>query len=279
MRTCTTTQAKDKGVALIAVTALALVIVVLSLGLTRESRVGVRVAAALIAQTQAAEAAKSVELWTALRLAAQLAEGPQSMNSQGAIALDDPHSIAFDGRAQSGRAFDFSATVSVQAERGKVDLLSAEPDLVRQVLAGSGIPDARRLAEHVEAVRAERAQSISWRMNDRPINNLGELAMELGWNRVQLARLRTIATLHGNLSSPDPLLAPADVFAALEFDDDTRRIWQARRSAERAPMRFADEQTFMISTEVARADGVRHERLRRATISPDGGFVWGPLLD
>lgn len=265
---------RERGVALIAVTALALVIAVLALGLTRESRLGVQVATAVKAQTEALEAAKSLELWTGLRLAAAQTGAPRALSQSGPVTLASSGALPLDGRSTSGRAFGFSADVRVQAERGKLDLLTAPVTDIRNLLAATGVTDASRIADHVTRVRGNVRSGISWRLDARPINSLGELAQDVGLGWGTLDQLRGIATVHGGLAEPDPVTAPEALYRVLELDDDTRRLTNRRRAGAGSRAVTEGPQTYTLAITVRRGDGVALTRLRRLTVEKDGDLRW-----
>lgn len=265
--------ARDKGIALIAVTALALVIAVLAIGLTREARMGVKVATSVKARVQAEEAARAIELWAGLQLAARQAGAPPPRALSGPIAFRQITPLPQDGRPAEGRAFGFEAEIRVQAERGKLDLLTAEPALIADLLAKAAIPRATEISRRVADLRAARGGEISWRVDSKPINSLGELAQGLGLDRAQLSQLRTVATVHGGTPMPDPATAPRVLFSVLPLDPDTRRLAVAARSAGRTPVP-PGPQTYMITTRVSGPGAAALDRQRRVTIETDGALGW-----
>lgn len=126
--------------------------------------------------------------------------------------------------------------VSLQAERGKVDLNQAPKDLVeRLVLAVDPEADAEAVAGAIVDWRdpdddrqpggAEdsdyRAAGLNYAARDGPFTSVQELQQVLGVTPELYQVLRELVTVHGGQASVDPLVAPRTVLLALPGMDES----------------------------------------------------------
>lgn len=268
---------KDRGMALLAVTALALVIAVLAVGLTRDTRLSARVTAQAVALTQAEQVAEAAELWAALMLAADRRGVARPVPGPGGLIAPDPGPPA--GVLLSGRASGLDITVRAEAERGKVDLLTAPPAMMRRLLRATGIAQSGAIVDHVMARRRDGNAGLGWRIGGRPVNRLDEIAAALGMRATDLTALARVATVEGGLAVPDPLTAPEALFRALDLPEDTRRILIEQRSSASPAQRDPEPAVFTLLTEARGADGARARRVRMVEIGPDGALRWDALTE
>lgn len=270
-------NAGNRGLALLTVTALLLVLTVLAIGLTRETRLIIRVAGGAVASAQAEAAAEGGEIWAALLLAADRRGTVRPEIDVGGTGIE----ASASGRDTfwAGRIGGADVRVRVEAERGKLDLLAAPPGEIRRLLRAAGISGAGAIADHVVARRRAPEAGLGWRLGGRSVNDLEEVAAALRLDAAQFAQLRTVATIGNGLPTPDPLVAPDAVFRALDLTDDARRLLRREREKRTGPAtRDALPAGFTLITLASTSTGVTARRVRMVQIEPDGRVVWGALL-
>ncbi|MCG8443910.1 MAG: hypothetical protein MI723_19075, partial [Caulobacterales bacterium] len=173
---------RDRGIALIAAVWWTLIVSMLALGVARETRTVVKIAAneVIAAETRAAAEAGITALTLALAAEARGRAAPLSSPARSRahppLAGDVP--LALDGRPYSWAFQGAELTLSARAERGKYDLNTGDPALLRPLLAAADIADPERVAADIlaERRRGRDGRSISWRLGDQGFDGVGELA-------------------------------------------------------------------------------------------------------
>ncbi len=142
-------------------------------------------------------------------------------------------------------------TASIQAAAGLVDLNTASPALLSQLLAAVAVsPQQRqRLVDaildwrdeddlhrlHGAEVRDYRASGLSYGPANRPFDYVGELSLVMGMQPAIFARLRPLLTVHSGTAGVIRELAPPAVLLALaDGDQEVVATEMAARDAQSA---------------------------------------------
>ena len=263
---------RQRGVALFTVVWLSLIVMILTLGVIRETRIAAGVARNSVDHARLAAAAEAGLVWTELALTARRAGAPLPADGSGSSPRITEGPLPLDGRSRAWTFGDTRITVSIQAERGKLDLLAAEQALIEPLLAQLGIPKANEIAATVLPMRrtAGGVRSISWRLGGRALSDLGELAGRLGLDASELERLRSVATVHGHLPSPDPLVAPPEIFAALLLGEDRRASLVAARSTGSVPVAPGETEVFTVEILASNGSGGSARLAALVEVGSDG---------
>lgn len=246
----------DRGFALLTVIWLALIITVIAMGVTRESRVGARYAAVAVDQAMARAAADAGLAWAMHVLSARVS-GVALPPVPDAMRVGIHQSPRLDG-APARWSFDaFVLDVRVFAERGKIDLLSVRKDALEDLLRTVGVPHATRIAGHLQRTRrsGEGTTLIDWRVGGRRLNAISDLGLALNLMSEDIAELRRYVTIHGYLRSPDPLVAPEWIFDRLPVDAADRRRYLVERRG-RVPARTSGIEVFTVEVRATNASGL-----------------------
>lgn len=213
------------GFALFAAIWTAMLLALITVGVSGDTRQSVQFARAEIAQAQAGALAEAAVRHLSLVLLAQTLGAPEPLapggRALGPLPRDGtPVAWGFEGAA---------LTLSVQAQDGLIDLNTGDPGLIARYLTRGRAPQAL-----VQAVLARRSpgrnRAVSWRLDNRPFNDLGDLAPLPGADRAVLDRLAPGLTVWGGTALPDPLTAPVPVWEALDLPPAQSRAWTARRA-------------------------------------------------
>ncbi|CAN5741454.1 general secretion pathway protein GspK [soil metagenome] len=211
--------AMEQGLALVIVLWVVALLSIVAASLAFSMRTETTLAHDLVAQAQARALAEAgvyrgiLELYNPDRLRRWRGDG-------------SPHRIRFGGVA---------ITVSLQDEAGKIDLNSAQRDLLGTLLRASGIDDERRdaLLDAIEDWRdadslrrlngAEdqeyEAAGRTYGAKDATFNTVEELQQVLGMTPRLFKRLRPALTVHSHSAGIDVQLAPPAVLRALLLSD------------------------------------------------------------
>lgn len=268
---------RDRGIALIAVVSFTLVITIIALGVTRDSRDTLQATSVAKVSVEREALAEAAELWTGLTLAAEQT-GIAAPNG-GPLEMPRGRALPTDGTAVSGRISNHTAVVRIFAERGKVDLLSTPQQQAQRLVLASGIPQAMDVAEAIARLRTREdgAARLSWRIGNRAINSLGEFAAEAGLSSQSLTMLRRVATVESRATEPDALVAPGVLFRHLDLSEEDRARLLAVRSTRRAPAPITTAQVYTIETEIGTQGTAQSRRIRMIEIEPNGRISWFPL--
>ena len=211
--------AMEQGLALVIVLWMVALLSIVAASLAFSMRTETTLAHDLVAQAQARALAEAgvyrgiLELYNPDRLRRWRGDG-------------SPHRIRFGG---------VPITVSLQDEAGKIDLNSAQRDLLGTLLRASGIDDERRdaLLDAIEDWRdadslrrlngAEdqeyEAAGRTYGAKDATFNTVEELQQVLGVTPRLFKRLRPALTVHSHSAGIDVQLAPPAVLRALLLSD------------------------------------------------------------
>ena len=211
--------AMEQGLALVIVLWVVALLSIVAASLAFSMRTETTLAHDLVAQAQARALAEAgvyrgiLELYNPDRLRRWRGDG-------------SPHRIRFGG---------VPITVSLQDEAGKIDLNSAQRDLLGTLLRASGIDDERRdaLLDAIEDWRdadslrrlngAEdqeyEAAGRTYGAKDATFNTVEELQQVLGVTPRLFKRLRPALTVHSHSAGIDVQLAPPAVLRALLLSD------------------------------------------------------------
>ncbi|MEL6999316.1 MAG: hypothetical protein AAFP68_13715 [Pseudomonadota bacterium] len=268
---------RERGVALLAVVSFTLVITVIALGVTRDSRDTVQAAILVKDRIETEALAEAAELWAGLVLAAE--QTAIAVPTGGPLDIPRGRVMPTDGTAMSARISDRAAVIRISAERGKVDLLSTPQEQARRLILASGVPQAPDVAEAIARLRTREdgAARLSWRIGNRPINSLGEFAAEAGLSSQSLAALRRTATVESGATEPDAQVAPHVLFRHLDLSEEDRARMIAARSTRRAPAPITTAQVYTIETEIGMPGTAQSRRVRMIEIEPNGRISWFPL--
>jgi len=193
-----------------------------------------------------------------------------------------------DGRPYPFRFADAKVTVSITDEGGKVDLNSAQPQVLQNLFKAAGLDDghAGQLAQSVVNWRsfAVSADDIKQRNaayaaagrdygpRNAPFASLEELRMVLGMNEPLYAKIAPVITIWSGRPSPDPATAPPLALAAIPGMDpqQAQQIYASRLNGGSNPTGLAAGYgvTHSIRSEAVLADGTR--AVLRATIRLQG---------
>ncbi|MGF1502349.1 MAG: hypothetical protein ACFBSD_11090 [Paracoccaceae bacterium] len=261
---------RDRGVALFAAVWLALVVSVLALGVTRESRLAVRVAANEVAAARAGALAEGAILRLASGLAAEARGTPLPAvagERAGSRPLTGAERIGRDGRAYTLRLGEAEITLRVAAEDGKLDENAADADVLAPVLARMGAGDAAIAAILAARDRDGRSRGVSWRLDHREIETVADLLKVPGIDRALFDRIAPHLTVLSGRSAPDPLTATPEVFAALPLSEDERARFTALRSGPLLDWQVPERAAFTLSATAELPGGTRAVRAMEVEIS------------
>ncbi len=249
-------QSRERGVALFAVLWVILVISILSVGISRETRTTARIAGNEMNSAQAQAAANAGLEWMTFWLSERLRGGtPQGLSAVGWTPIT-PLPVRADGRQYAWTFGDARVTLTVQAESGKLDLNRARPEILVAALSQLVPAQASALSTEILVIRRQRrqGQSIAWRLDDRPFARTSDLATLPSMTPALYARLSPLVTVWSGAESPDPLVAPGDLFDALPLEPDERRLLRSKRRAGIDPV-GSDPAAFVISATAVLLDG------------------------
>lgn len=170
-----------------------------------------------------------------------------------------PFVVAFDG---------VPVTVAIQDELGRLDLNSAIPGLLSDLLHASGLDDgtARRLTQRLLAVDAEEGGV------DRPFHRVDELSRLPDVTPALFARLQPALTVHSQQPLARLQTAPDILLRSISGTDAAiaRAILADRAAAHSAETDAAFEwRAFSITATVATPSGLfRREQVVRLTGNP-----------
>ena len=221
--------AGQRGMTLVIVLWIVTLLAVMAGGFAYSMRVETRLATSAVERAQARALA---EAGMAYALAWQLdPDAHKQWPPNG-----DPHEWAFGG----GRLW-----IEVTNASGLVNLNNAGPDLLKALLAGTGVDtgDQERLADAIQDWRdtddqamPHGAESGDYRAAGRPgpknanFESVEELGQVLGISRELVGRLAGAATVFSYESTVNPELAPARVLRALGLDEGVVADYVAARA-------------------------------------------------
>lgn len=246
-------MASDRGIALFAAIWLTLLISAIVIGFTRDTRVGVRIAANESLSSQARQAAEAGIEWIGLRLAAEargLAVAPSGQTATSTTRrLDHAGTVVRDGRAYAWRFGDFDLTLRVQDEQGKFDLNAGDAALLPLVLRAASVRHPERLAAEILEARGTdgRSRGILWRLSETGIASVADLAALPSMTAGDYARLAPLVTVYGGQAAPDLATVPDAVFHLLPLGEDQRALAIARRSE--LPPPIAESRYLSVTAE------------------------------
>ena len=266
----------DRGIALFTVIWIGLLISAIVVGFTRDTRTGVQIAQNETAAVEAHLAAESAVTYAALVVGAQmrglsLAEEPPTgvARGPGQTVFDPRRPVAIDGRAYNWRTGRSTVTLRIQSEEGKYSLNSGNPDFLSVLLQRAGIRNADEVAAGILALRARdgRTLGISWRLNDRGIEQIVDLTRIEALSTDDFDRLAPLVTVRSDREFPDPLTATDLVFRALPLNEEQRRRMIDQRN--RVPKLPEENLTLTISAEAVLDGGGKAARRALVEIAPD----------
>lgn len=190
-------------------------------------------------------AAGVATLTSNVRSSARFSVGQVETKALATAAVNDAILRMMDDRIDrrprvDGVPFDFrfagqTISVSIQDESGKVDLNTADWDLLRHVFSSQGLSltDAKALADHVsdwrdtdDDQRPNGAEAGDYRMAGRkylprnaPFQRVDELRLVMGVREDHFLHLAPLLTVHSHRPYVNVLTAPAAVRTALQGMD------------------------------------------------------------
>ena len=278
----------DRGVALLAAVWWTLIIAMLAVAASRETRTLAVIAAneRLAAQNRAAADAGIAA--AALALAAEArglpvrvpAASPALADGSAPVLGRAGAAIPIDGRPLRWSHGEAAVTLTIMAERGRYDLNAGDPALLPAVLAAAGVRDRDAAAAQILArrQRGRDGRSIPWRIGDPGFAGPGELGGLPALSRAEIARLTPLVTTVSRRAAPDPALAPEALYRALPLDPDTRRRLDAVRAGPPGPPVLAGPEAFTITAVAVQPGGGRVEVSARLEVRPDGAPAVRPAV-
>ena len=283
------TAYRERGIALFAAVWLALIISVLALGTTRETRAVANIAANEVEAAKARLAAESGVAWMALALAvearglslprdgASLRHGSVLRNggSVTAVPLNATSSLRLDDRPR--------VYISAQAEAGRYDLNTGDPALLVPLLLRAGAANPQAVATDILVARARdgRTRGLSWRLAPEEFERVSDLA-KLGSISIPLyQRLAPLVTTTSERADPDPLTAPDEIFRILPLDERERETIAAARVGMAPPWRPQDSEAVTITARAEGGEGAAASVSALVLIDPNGArpvslLSWDP---
>lgn len=247
---------RERGVALFAVLWVILIISILSVGVSRETRITARIAGNEMNSARAQAAADAGLEWMAFWLSERLQGGaPQGLRAEGWTS-GTPLPVRFDGRQYAWSFGEAMVTLTLQAESGKLDLNRVQPEILVTALRQLVPAEANALSTEILVARRQRRQGqfIGWRLDERSFVRTSELASLPSMTPQLYARLSPLVTVWSGAESPDPLLAPDALFDALPLEPDERRLLNSKRRAGIDPV-GGDPAAFILSARAVLPDG------------------------
>ncbi len=254
---------RDRGAAILIAVATAGLMATIALGVSRESRTAVLVAAN---ERRAAEARAAAEAGVA-RGALALARAASGLSVRlmqderpatgAATALGFGGPPIPDGRPYTLVWGEARITLSIQDEAGKLDVNLAEPALLAALMDRLGLDNGAEVAAAMAAARAAGgAGRLSMRLTDRAFPSLSAFAGEVGLSGPAFARLRPYLSVASGGRSGDVLLAPEALYEVMPLDRATRTALAADRTDGRTDWR-AVARRVTITAEAQLDDGTR----------------------
>ncbi|MEO0820407.1 MAG: hypothetical protein AAF074_08275 [Pseudomonadota bacterium] len=258
---------RERGIALFAAIWLVMALSALALSVTRETQTLTRVAANELAAARAAAAAEAGLARLGLGLAAA-ARGvsvsvPATKRAGQGRALPRPgEALRLDGTPYAWAYEDAAVTLSVQAERGKLDLATGEQALLFALLARLAPDRAERLATEIVVARERDGTSrgMSWRLEAGDMQSLEDLARLPAASPEIMARLDGLVSTGTGRAEPDPLTAPEAIFRLLDLDEDTRRRLAALRRRAQPVLLGREPERFTLRAVARLPGGITVER-------------------
>lgn len=250
------TRHRDRGFALLTVIWLALIITVIAMGVTRESRIGARYAAVAVDEAKARAVADAGLAWAMHTLSARVS-GVAVPPAPDALRAGIHQSPRLDGTPAQWIFDDVALDLRIFAERGKIDLLAVRKETLEDLLKTVGVPHAAPIAALLRRRRSfrEGTSLVDWRVGGRRLNSISDLALALNLTSSDIAVLRRYVTIHGYLRSPDPLVAPEWIFDRLPLDGADRRRFVAERRG-RTPARSTGIEIFTVEMRATTPSGL-----------------------
>ncbi len=289
---------RERGIALFAAVWLALIISVLALGTTRETRAVANIAANEVEAAKARLAAESGVTWMALVLAAE-ARGlglPRDRASRArygtprrngmplaALPLNTVSGLRLDDRPYAWSIAGTSVYLSAQTEVGKYDLNRGDPALLMPLLIRAGAANPQAVATDIFLARARdgRTRGLSWRLDPREFERVSDLAKLGGISDTLYERLAPLVTTTSERAEPDPLTAPAMIFDILPLDEQERETFAAARAGTAPPWRPSEAEAVTITALTESGEGAAASVSALVLIDPNGArpvtlLSWAP---
>ncbi len=265
----------ERGVALFTAVWLTLAISVLAIGVARESRTAVAITANEIAAARAAQAAEAGLARLMLTVLAEAEGLPLPVDAEERAYARGAEPIGrgpfpLDGRPVAWARADAVVILRAEAERGKYDLNAGRPALLARILAAAGAPEPARLAEAMlDRRRRDLSLGVSWRLDDREIASLDDVARLPGVDRALRDRLAPLVTVWSDRVDPDPATAPAALYAVLPLSEAARTLAEEARAARRYET-DGDAEMYTLRVRARLADGTAAEASALVEIDPGG---------
>ncbi|MEL6476085.1 MAG: hypothetical protein AAFR17_02055 [Pseudomonadota bacterium] len=248
---------RERGIAIFAVIWLSMLIAAVSVSVTRDTRLTVDIAVNERAEAQALARAEGALRWAALvLLAGARGQAPAETGFAGGAELrvdGTPLIWRFEGR---------DVRLSALAERGKLDLNTADPWLITGLAASLASDRSEQLATAILVARRRDGQSLAWRIGQRPIDQVADLARLAPVDHGLYRRLAPLVTVLSGLRAPDLAVAPEALFRALPLGEEERAYWRGRRGVAPVPVLRAQAETFTLTAETREGAEAPPVRLR-----------------
>ena len=280
------TAHRERGIALFAAVWLALIISVLALGTTRETRAVANIAANEVEAAKARLAAESGVAWMALALAAE-ARGlslprdgaslrygsvPQNGVPVTAVPLNATSSLRLDDRPYAWAVGETRVYISAQAEAGRYDLNTGDPALLVPLILRAGATNPQAVATDILVARARdgRTRGLSWRLAPQEFERVSDLAKLGSISSPLYQRLAPLVTTTSERTDPDPLTAPDEIFRSLPLDERERETIAAARVGTAPPWRPQDSEAVTITARAEGGEGAVASVSALVLIDPNG---------
>jgi general secretion pathway protein K len=185
-----------------------------------------------------------------------------------------PVVVTFDGRA---------IRVSIQDEAGRIDLNTAEPELLRRLLIAAGL-DSARVPRLVDSILDWREQGIGHRLNGAeatdyaasgltygprkgPFESVPELRLVMGMTAPLYARIAPLLTIYSRTPWVDVDAAPPGVLAVLGSQGE------AAATAGRGAVKLGHAFTIIAELRGPQSARVRRTAVVRLTGSRDSAVL------
>lgn len=292
------TAHRERGIALFAAVWLALIISVLALGTTRETRAVANIAVNELEAAKARLAAESGVTWMALALAAEarglrLPRDGASAVRYGSVRRNGVFVTAAPLNAASGLRLDdrpyvwavgeSRVYVSAQAEAGRYDLNRGDPALLIPLLLWAGAANPQAVATEIFIARARdgRTRGLSWRLAPKEFERVSDLAKLGAISDPLYERLAPLVTTSSGRADPDPLTAPDEIFRILPLDERERETMAAARVGMAPPWRPEESEAITITARAEGGEGAVASVSALVLIDPNGArpvslLSWAP---
>ena len=292
------TAHRERGIALFAAVWLALIISVLALGTTRETRAVANIAVNELEAAKARLAAESGVTWMALALAAEarglrLPRDGASAVRYGSVRRNGVFVTAASLNAASGLRLDDRPYVwavgesrvylSAQTEAGRYDLNRGDPALLIPLLLRAGAANPQAVATEIFVARARdgRTRGLSWRLAPKEFERVSDLAKLASISNPLYERLAPLVTTSSGRADPDPLTAPDEIFRILPLDERERETMAAARVGMAPPWRPEESEAVTITARAEGGEGAVASVSALVLIDPNGArpvslLSWAP---